>query len=218
MARRPRGQLRQDILTTVIELLIDTGDVDSVSIDAVVDRVGCTPPALYYYFPTKAELLRQACGAEFQKLAQHIESDVQPIESGSVAQLIRRGDALLHWAAQHPALYRILFMGSGRDGMTGSSLWTDPSLLATRANVEQAMARGLIRPRDPALLTLSLWGLVHGYAAIAVTFPGIPLVDLQAAQALALQAMAELILTEDGAAAAAGLRDETGETGTPSPA
>ena len=37
MARRPRGQLRQDILDTVIELLMNTGDVASVSIDAVVD-------------------------------------------------------------------------------------------------------------------------------------------------------------------------------------
>ena len=76
MARRPRGQLRQDILDTVIDLLMDTGDVASVSIDTIVDRVGCTPPALYYYFPTKNELLWQACEAEFAKLADHIEDGV----------------------------------------------------------------------------------------------------------------------------------------------
>ncbi len=201
MARRPRGQLRQDILQTVIELLIDTGDVDSVSIDAVVGRVGCTPPALYYYFPTKDELLRQACGAEFQKLAEHIESNVEQVDSGSVAQLIQRGEALLRWASEHPALYRILFMGSRQDGLTGQSLWDDPSLVATRCNIEKAMERGLIHDQNPSLLTLSLWGLAHGYASITVTFPAIPLSDLERAQNLAIQAMAALMLTESGRAA-----------------
>ena len=95
MARRPRGQLRQDILDTVIDLLMDTGDVASVSIDTIVDRVGCTPPALYYYFPTKNDLLWQACEAEFAKLAEHIEGQVADVEARD-----RAGDRALHICAR----------------------------------------------------------------------------------------------------------------------
>ncbi|GAA0354205.1 TetR/AcrR family transcriptional regulator [Micropruina glycogenica] len=176
MARRPRGQLRQDILDTVIDLLMDTGDVASVSIDTIVDRVGCTPPALYYYFPTKNELLWQACEAEFAKLADHIEDGVSG--DGPARQLIeleQRGTALLQWAAEHPALYHILFMGSGRDGLIRGNTWDDPGLLATMGNVQACIDQGLIRAEvDAQLITLSLWATVHGFASLTVSFRHIP--------------------------------------------
>ncbi len=199
VARRPRGQLRQDILETVIELLIGTGDVDSVSIDSVVERVGCTPPALYYYFPTKTDLLRQACEAEFRKLADHIESDVADSSGGSVVQLVRRGYALLHWASVHPALYRILFMGTGRAALVaGGNLGEDPSLQAVAANIEAAIAEGLIKPQNVELLTLTLWGTVHGFASLAVSFPMIPVRQLEGSMRLAMEAIGDRILTECG--------------------
>ncbi len=199
MARRPRGQLRQDILETVIELLIGTGDVDSVSIDAVVERVGCTPPALYYYFPTKTELLRQACEVEFHKLADHIEAGVVDLQGGSIVQLVRRGYALLHWASEHPALYRILFMGTGRTAMvTDAGLGEDPSLRAMAANIEAAVVEGLIKPQNVRLLTLTMWGTVHGFASLAVSFPMIPMPALEASMRLAMEAIGAQILTECG--------------------
>ncbi|HMQ39062.1 MAG TPA: TetR/AcrR family transcriptional regulator [Micropruina sp.] len=218
VARRPRGQLRQDILDTVIELLIDTGDVDSVSIDAVVDRVGCTPPALYYYFPTKTELLRQACEVEFQKLAEHIEEGVAAVGGGTIARLERRGYALLHWAGEHPALYRILFMGGRRPAVvTGEGMGDDPSLRAMGENIETAIREGLIKPQDVDLLTLTLWGITHGYASLAVSFPVIPMAALEAAQGTAVRAMATEIFTADGLAAwraaQASEGDETGPEG-----
>ncbi len=199
MARRPRGQLRQDILETVIELLIGTGDVDSVSIDSVVERVGCTPPALYYYFPTKTDLLRQACEVEFQRLGDHIEADVAGLPGGSVLQLVRRGHALLHWASDHPALYRILFMGTGRTAVvTDADPGQDPSLRALAANIEAAMDDGLIKPQDVQVLTLTLWGTVHGFAALAVSFPMIPIPELRASMRLAMKAIGDQMLTECG--------------------
>ncbi len=201
MARRPRGQLRQDILETVIELLIGTGDVDSVSIDSVVERVGCTPPALYYYFPTKTDLLRQACEAEFHKLADHIEADVAELPGGSVVQLVRRGYALLYWASEHPALYRILFMGTGRAALvTDGSLSEDPSLRAVAASIRAAIDDALIKPQSVELLTLTLWGTVHGFASLAVSFPMIPLVNLEGSMRQAMEAIGDQILTECGRA------------------
>jgi AcrR family transcriptional regulator len=201
VARRPRGQLRQDILDTVIELLMNTGDVASVSIDAVVDRVGCTPPALYYYFPTKNELLWQACDAEFAKLADHIEDDVSG--GGPASQLVeleRRGTALLHWAAEHPALYHILFMGSGRDGLIRGNTWQDPSLLATMGNVQACIDHGLIRSAlDPKLIALSLWATVHGFASLTVTFRHIPLAVVEQGMVTACTPILLSLLTPLGA-------------------
>lgn len=199
VARRPRGQLRLDILRTVIELLIETGDVDAVSIDSVVDRVGCTPPALYYYFPTKTDLLREACETEFRRLADEIGSEVDQGPGGHIWRLRMRGVALLRFAKEHPALYRVLFMGPGRDDLTsGEALADDPSLMATRQNLKDAMDDGLMHPVDPDLMTLTLWGMTHGYAALSVSFPKVPLEALMAAFGKASEAMSATILTEAG--------------------
>lgn len=214
MARRPRGQLRQDILNTVIELLISTGDVDSVSIDAVVERVGCTPPALYYYFPTKSELLRQACLAEFQKLGELVEQGVGDGPGRPLLLLARRGFALLQWAHRNPALYRILFMGSGRPGTATDGDFTgDASLQATVADLQAAVTGGLFEPAEVDELTLLVWGIAHGYASIAVSFPGIELAALEASLRVAMDAVGQRLMTPAGRAAwSRALADQAGET------
>ncbi len=55
--RQRRGALRQAILDTADELLFTLGDARDVSIEAIVAAVGCTPPALYHYFPSLLHIL-----------------------------------------------------------------------------------------------------------------------------------------------------------------
>lgn len=214
VARRPRGQLRQDILDTVIELLIDTGDVSSVSIDAVVDRVGCTPPALYYYFPTKSDLLFQACDAEFAKLTEHLEEFAERNDSDTVTRMVRRGAALLQWAAEHPALYRILFMGSGRDGVVRGSTVEHAALQGAIENTRDAMAEGLLKPDlDPMLSTLSMWGVLHGFASMSVSFPDLSREVIETAMTTATTPLLQSIMTPRGLdALAAAVASGSGET------
>lgn len=215
MGRRPRGQLRQDILNTVVELLIDTGIVDSVSIDAVVERVGCTPPALYYYFPTKTELLRQACLAEFGKVDERVEQSVAEGPGRPMMLLARRGFALLHWAHRNPALYRILFMGSGRPGGVGDGDFThDASLESTVANIGVALAEGLFEPAEVDHLTLTVWGIAHGYASIAVSFPTIEIDALEASLRVSMRAVGMSMMTPAGRDAwSEATAAQVGETG-----
>ena len=186
-------------MNTVIELLKDTGDVDSVSIDAVVERVGCTPPALYYYFPTKTELLRQACLAEFGKLSDLAEQGVDDAPSRPLLLLARRGFALLHWAHQNPALYRILFMGSGRPGGSSDDGFSDDaSLQATIADIGAAIDEGLFEPAEVDQLTLTVWGVAHGYASIAVSFPSIEISALEASLRVSMEAVGQRLMTPAG--------------------
>ena len=74
MSRRPKGELRERILAATIDLLHERSDPALVSIDAVVTAVGCTPPALYYYFPTKESLLSEACRIEYAAFAADLDA------------------------------------------------------------------------------------------------------------------------------------------------
>jgi AcrR family transcriptional regulator len=58
--RLPRGEgrrLRGEIMAAAERLLIDTGSQEAVSIRAVADAVGVTPPSIYRHFADKSELI-----------------------------------------------------------------------------------------------------------------------------------------------------------------
>src|SRR5690348_11951499 len=73
--RAPKGhgdQLRDEILEAAEALLIETGSSEAVSIRAVADRVGVTPPSIYRHFEDKTELLVEVCRLEFTRMYEAI--------------------------------------------------------------------------------------------------------------------------------------------------
>jgi len=181
VARRPKGELRERILAATIDLLHEQTDPALVSIDAVVTAVGCTPPALYYYFPTKEQLLSEACRIEYAAFAADLDA-ATPHSDEPLADLGARGDAYVTWARQHPAAYQHLFMTHldvdeepppiGPDGFPDLSVV--PGLASLVADLRRAREAG--HPvGDPNLTAFALWGIVHGFASLAVTQPDLPL-------------------------------------------
>jgi AcrR family transcriptional regulator len=174
-SRRNRGALRSEILDAADRLLFEVGDAHEVSIEAVVDAVGCTPPALYYYFPSKERLLAEVCRRQYRRFADALEADL-PRPATAVDELIARGHAYLEWAVTHPEHYRILFMTPLTSPAAPED--ADPrqgaGLAELIANLERGIAEGSIEPGDPLLMALMLWSTVHGMASLAVANPALP--------------------------------------------
>src|SRR5918996_577878 len=66
--RLPKGegqQLRDEILDAAERLLLETGSYEAVSIRAVADAVGVTPPSIYRHFTDKTDLVFEACTRHF---------------------------------------------------------------------------------------------------------------------------------------------------------
>jgi AcrR family transcriptional regulator len=167
--------MREDILDATDRLLFEKGDAHDISIEAVVEAVGCTPPALYYYFPSKEELLSEACRRQYAAFAEQLEASIPPTED-PIAELVARGHAYLDWAVTHPEHYRLLFMTTNR--VLPEDQVPDPSQSAGLAelidNLTRAIAAGLIAPGEPLPMAFALWSTVHGVASLAVTNPTIP--------------------------------------------
>lgn len=71
--RAARGdRLRGELLDAAEHLLNETGDERAVTIRAIVDRVGVTPPSLYRHFDSKEDLVLAAVARRFGPLAQAI--------------------------------------------------------------------------------------------------------------------------------------------------
>lgn len=167
--------MREDILEAADRLLFELGAAHEVSIEAVVEVAGCTPPALYYYFPSKEELLAEVCSRQYGRFAEQLEKSLPPTDD-PIAELVARGHAYLDWGVAHPEHYRLLFMTAVGAPLDGSE--SDPrqgaGLTELIDNLERAIAAGRLAPGDPLEMALALWSTVHGITSLVVANPTIP--------------------------------------------
>ena len=172
-SRRGQGEkLRDEILDATERLLVKHGDESSVSVRAVADAVGCTPPAIYMHFADKDELIMQVCARRFEEFDRFIEeagskSD-DPLES-----LRLRGLAYIRFGVANPEPYKVLMMTSKLENV---QLTAESPGMGAFQHVVDAVQRcidaGVVHTEHDALrIAMTLWAAVHGITALMITFP-----------------------------------------------
>jgi AcrR family transcriptional regulator len=177
-ARRGEGErLRAEILEAAARLLFESGDESAVSIRAVAEAVGVTPPSIYLHFADKDALMWEVCEEQFRKLDEAVAAATAGVEDPLEA--IRRcGRAYVEFGLSNPQGYRVLFMGFGHD--VPHSVDPDPGSKtpAAFAHVVETVRRGIqagrFREERPELLALGLWAAAHGITSLLIALPGFP--------------------------------------------
>jgi AcrR family transcriptional regulator len=176
-ARRGEGErLRADILAAATRLLAEAGDSSGVSIRAVADAVGVTPPSIYLHFADKDELIWEVCEEQFRKFDEHVGSRTAGIED-PVENIRACGRAYVEFGLSNAEGYRILFMGRGQSGAKHehtSMEHVSPTLDRVVDNLRRGMETGQIAKGDPALVALGLWTVVHGITSLLISLPDFP--------------------------------------------
>ena len=183
--RAPRGQgerLRDEILDAAERLLVETGDEEAVSIRAVAEAVGVTPPSIYLHFADKNELIFAVCERQFERLDRVLE-DAAAGSDDSLESLKLRGRAYVRFGVGNPEQYRILFMGNA--GRSPADF--DRERLTNMASfdhlvdaVKRCMDAGRLPPGDQTLVALGLWAVVHGITSLMISKPEFPWPDRDA--------------------------------------
>jgi len=182
-ARKGEGdQLRADILEAAERLLLDTGSEDAVSIRAVAEATGVTPPSIYRHFADKQHLLFEVCARQFDRLDEVIEAACAGIDDPLEA-MRERGRAYVRFGVEHPEHYRIMFMGPA---YATPDDWND--LLASgsfahlidglRAVVDAGMVEAATEEELKAV-ALHVWASIHGLTSLLVARPTMPWPDLE---------------------------------------
>lgn len=185
---------RERLLDAVWRMLEEHPDARALTVAAVCDRAGCTPPTLYHHFADLAALVAAASSRAFAAWAAQVEHEIGAAHSAQhggegpgdaghpgepdraacadlepAQRLRRRGAAYVAWGVAHPAAYRALFLTPGMGGGDGPGhgfreLLADLAALAGTS------------PSDPALLPRALahWSAVHGLTCLAITVPDLP--------------------------------------------
>lgn len=179
-ARRGDGpRLRAEILEAAERILIDTGDQSAVSIRAVAEAVGVSPPSIYLHFADRNELIFAVCEEQFRELDEAMQGAVAGVEDPH-DRLDARGRAYIDFGLRNPEHYRVLMMGRPE---TTPDRFIDERLMLTLPfghvveDVQAAMDAGAIPAGDPILVASGLWMLVHGITSLLIAKPDFPWPD-----------------------------------------
>jgi AcrR family transcriptional regulator len=159
-------------MEATVELLLERGSSDQLSIRAVTARAGVSPTALYLHFADKQELLRAVCDEAFEELIAFMANAAASRQGDARGQLEAIGAAYLDFAHQRPALYRVLFATPGRFGGGERPPEEDPGKRALEALVE-VTARAVPDDPDPLGVALQLWTGLHGFVSLQSVMPEI---------------------------------------------
>jgi AcrR family transcriptional regulator len=163
------------MMAAATRLLAATDDEEAVSIRAVAEAVGVTPPSIYLHFADKDELVYAVCEEQFGKL----DDEMAAAAAGApdpVEGLRRRGRAYVRFGLRNAEAYRVLFMrrkhvpeGADREFIRGSK--TFENLVEA---VKGCLDAGALAPGDPLQISSGPWVMVHGITSLLIPAPGFP--------------------------------------------
>jgi AcrR family transcriptional regulator len=168
-------QLRAEILEATERLLLATGSEEAVSIRAVADAVGVTPPSIYRHFADKNALIFDVSARHFAALESRLREACAGIDD-PVERLVALGHAYIEFGVANPEPYRIMFMTSHShvpEEYHGDVLAKSAAFNLLLDCVEDALAAGRLRSDrgDANELALGLWARVHGLTSLWVSMP-----------------------------------------------
>ena len=179
-ARRGEGdQTREAILAAAEQILASSGSQDAVSIRAVADAVGLTPPAIYRHFPDKAHLIFEVCARHFDAMHDDVVAPIVSTIDDPIEALAALARAYVRFGVENPEHYRIMFMGHADHT---PEMYADERVLETGAMgetialVQRAIESGRLRSDlgDALVITWVVWTALHGLVTVNVAKPNMP--------------------------------------------
>ncbi|MCB2024661.1 MAG: TetR family transcriptional regulator C-terminal domain-containing protein [Ottowia sp.] len=164
---RGRARIEQAIRDAAVEEFSRHG-YKGTSTQAIAERAGLTKPQLHYYIGSKQRLYEQLLYSVLGGWGEAFAFDPDTDEPRDVlARYVRRK---LDYALDNPGLSRV-FTNEVLGGGEHLGAYWPAAVASTRHKTEvidRWVAQGRIRPLDPRLLLMHIWGMTQHYADYAV--------------------------------------------------
>ncbi|WP_405867089.1 TetR/AcrR family transcriptional regulator [Streptomyces sp. NBC_01515] len=158
MTKADNRDLRSRLVATAIGMLAEPQAVAVPSLRSIARSCGVAPSAVYWHFPSEADLRSAVLDAEYTSLVEAIESALDATdELGN--QLVAAGDAYIAWGAAHPGAYQLLF--ESNDALPETRAVHGPRLQARVVELAR-----LVDPDAPFASALLLWSAWHGVVSL----------------------------------------------------
>lgn len=163
-----RAELRAETLAAARHL-IEEGGYAGLSMRKLAQRVGCSPMALYSYFPDKQALLTALASESFLRLAKRLGS-AKPQEPLAFLQKVLR--QYVAYAEENPAEYQILFLtveSAATEKHTRTHVQDDNPAFSVLFKAVAACIESRLIKGDPFAVATVLWSGASGVATVLIT-------------------------------------------------
>jgi AcrR family transcriptional regulator len=150
--------LRSELIAAAVAMLIEPQAVKVPSLRSIARQCHVAPSAVYWHFPSEADLRSAVLDAEYTDLIDTIERALSRAPEGS-DPLVVAGQAYVRWGLDHPGSYQLLFESSDE-------------LPETRAPHGPRLQKRIVdlvaetHPDTPFASALLLWSAYHGLTSL----------------------------------------------------
>jgi AcrR family transcriptional regulator len=178
-SRNPRGKgerLREEIISAATRLLEELADDHALSLRSVARAIGVAAPSVYIHFADRDALVLavvERCHADLVAAVERAANTA----ADPAAQLRQRALFHLHWARQHPGLYKVLHESTlnQRADMSFKRDLADRTATA----IQRCIDAGVAPPGNAGIMALDLRTAIHGMASLRINQPDFPRSDLE---------------------------------------
>ena len=170
------GDLRNALVSAAVDLIEQDG-LDEFSLRAAAREVGVSANAAYRHFADKSDLLTAVAQHGFTQLAQRMRRAMGATRAGAnpaelaVNRFKATGRAYVAFALDHPALFEVMFGGSGG---THPPAPRDPAddeagtyaLLGSA--LDELVVHGVLAPARRPGAEFKAWVTVHGFSRLCL--------------------------------------------------
>ena len=158
------GDLRAALVEAGLRLL-QSRTADDLSLREVAREVGVSATAIYRHFPDKQALMAALAHEGVERLARE-QRGASLHAGGGRSGFLASGLAYVRFAADNPALFRLIFSCAQTEDLLDASIDTVSSAMqGLRRDIEQLMPAAL-PDADRKAAALHAWALVHGLAQL----------------------------------------------------
>jgi len=157
-ATSPRRDLRAELLAAAIGMLAETQAVAVPSLRAIARACHVAPSAVYWHFPSEADLRSAVLDAQYADMVDTIEAAIDDAPSGT-DPLEVAGLAYIDWGLSHPGAYQLLFESD--DPLPESRAPHGPRLQARIVALASSVTGA-----EPFAAALLLWSAWHGIVSL----------------------------------------------------
>lgn len=164
------GDLKAALLDAV-EQVVRADGVGNVSLREVARRVGVTHAASAHHFANKAGLLTAFATQGYVQLAQSVISaieEAEPVDGPAVLEAVGRG--YVRFAVANPGRFEVMFRLDAVNADDPDFVAASEGAYSLLVNtVAQCEAEGFLGGRDPEVVAVAAWSMVHGLAALWIS-------------------------------------------------
>ncbi|MAU08445.1 MAG: hypothetical protein CL607_01390 [Anaerolineaceae bacterium] len=163
------GNLYTSMLDTAQEIL-QTEGISGITMREIAKRVGVSHSAAYRHFASKELLLAMIAKSGFESLTGILRSirDDDDIPLGHKFQ--QMGIAYIHFAAEHPAQYRLMYGSEAIDATEFPELQSAIRTLAKEvlSMIKVCQQGRTIKASNAVQISNAAWALTHGAAMLII--------------------------------------------------